>query len=252
MISTTKELRLYQKIVKNALAILIQTLAPEILTACPDHLSLHELWIHLGFLYYQENAFTFHNQLRKVMLLHQDVSAHKISLFIQLYEKEWATHYRLTILIIQVNSESEQYRRDFGTFLSHDRAKLDFLLASLMEKFPNEVDNILTKDAFSFQEVNNKFLNVYSAGGNVDLAHHTFGNKKTKKSKTGTKSSGSSSSKPGPSSYFKDAASSSQAKPCTWCTKHYLSKANRHHWHECSKLMEFNKSVPKDKRKGEV
>jgi hypothetical protein len=172
--ATAEELRLYRKIVKNALAILIQTLTPEILAACPCHLSPHELWTHLHSLYYQENAFTFHAQLRKVMLLPQDVSAHEISSFIQLYEKEWATLYRLTTSTSQVNSESEQYRRDFATFLSHNRAKRDFLLASLMEKFPNEVDNISTKDASSFQEVKNKFLNLHSASGNGDSAHHTF------------------------------------------------------------------------------
>jgi hypothetical protein len=84
------------------------------------------------------------------MLLHQDVNAYEISSFIQLYEKESATLYWLTTSTSQVNSESEQYRRDFVTFLSHERAKHDFLLASLMEIFPNEVDNILTKDVSSF------------------------------------------------------------------------------------------------------
>jgi hypothetical protein len=46
------ELRLYQKIVKNPLAILILRVTPEILTTCPHHLSPHELWIHLHSLYY--------------------------------------------------------------------------------------------------------------------------------------------------------------------------------------------------------
>jgi hypothetical protein len=134
--------------------------------------------------------------------------------------------------------------------LSHYRAKRDFLLGSLIEKFPNEVDNISTKDASSFQEVKIKFLNLQSAGGNSDSAHHTFRNKKNKKSKEGTKSSSSSYSKHGPFSYSKDTASSSMAKSCTWCTKHYPSKANGYGWHEYCKLKEFNKSVPKDKGKG--
>jgi hypothetical protein len=103
--------------------------------------------------------------------------------FIQFYEKEWATLYRLTTSTSQVNFKSEQYQRDFATYLSHDHAKCHCLLASLMEKFPNEVDNISTKDASSFEEVKNKFLNLYSAGGNGDSAHHTFGNKKNKSRK---------------------------------------------------------------------
>jgi hypothetical protein len=175
-----------------------------------------------------------------VILLYQDISAHKISSFIQLYEKERATFYQLTILTSQLNSEWEQYWRDFVTFLSHDDVNYNFLLASLMEKFPNEVDNILTKDASSFQEVKNQFLNLYLASSNGDTAHHTFGNTKPNKSKKGPKSSGSSSFKPGHSSYSKDAISSSMAKTCTWCFKYNRSNAHGHSWHEYSKLKEFN------------
>jgi hypothetical protein len=76
------------------------------------------------------------------MLLPQDVGTYIISLFTQLYETECATLYRLTTSTSQVKSKSEQYRKDFVTFLSHDHAKLSFLLASLIEKFPNKVDNI--------------------------------------------------------------------------------------------------------------
>jgi hypothetical protein len=41
--AAAEELRLYQKIDKNALVKLIQTLTPEILTACLRHLSPHRL-----------------------------------------------------------------------------------------------------------------------------------------------------------------------------------------------------------------
>jgi hypothetical protein len=94
--ATAEELRLYRKIVKNALVILIQIFAPEILAAYPHSLSPHQLWIHLHSLYYQENTITFHAQLRKVMLLPQDIGTHDIVSFIQLNEKEWASLYRLT------------------------------------------------------------------------------------------------------------------------------------------------------------
>jgi hypothetical protein len=136
------------------------------------------------------------------------------------------------------------------TFLSYNYAKYDFLLTSLIAKFHNNVNNISTNDASLVQEVKNKFLNLHTACGNCDLAYHTFCNMKNQKSKKGTKSSSSSSSKPGPSSYSKDTAASSTAKTCTCYTKRHPSKANGHSWHECSKLKEFNKSVPKDKRKG--
>jgi hypothetical protein len=95
-------------------------------------------------------------------------------------------------------------------FLSHDQTSCDFVLASLLEKFFNEVDNISTKDDSSFQEVKHKILNLHLAIGNGDFAHRTIRKMKNKKSKQGTKSSSSSSSKPGPSSYSKDTASSSK------------------------------------------
>jgi hypothetical protein len=49
-------------------------------------------------------------------------------------------------------------RGDFMTFLNDDRANRNILLAAVMENFLNEVDDISTKDVFSFQEVKNKFL----------------------------------------------------------------------------------------------
>jgi hypothetical protein len=152
----------------------------------------------------------------------------EISSLIQLYETEWATLYRLSTSTSQVNFASEEYWRHCVTFLTHDCAQRDFLLATLMKKFPNKVVNNLTKDAAVFQEVKNTFLNLHSAGCNGDSAHYTFSNQKNNQSKKGTKSSGSSSSKPDPSSYSQDTASSSKAKTCTWCTKQHDSIANGH------------------------
>jgi hypothetical protein len=57
--TTANELRLFRKILKNTLAILIPTLAAKILAACPCRLSPHDLWTYLSSLYYQENAFNF-------------------------------------------------------------------------------------------------------------------------------------------------------------------------------------------------
>jgi hypothetical protein len=105
-----------------------------------------------------------------------------------------------------------------------------------MGKFPNEVDNISTKNVSAVQEVNKRFCNLPSAGDNRDSAYHIFSNKKNKKSKRGTKSSVSSSSKPSLSSSSKDAASSSKAKTYTWYTKYHLSKANGHGWHGAPSL----------------
>jgi hypothetical protein len=89
--------------------------------------------------------------------------------------------YRLSISITQVNSKSEQYWKDFVIFLTQDCATHDFLIASLMEKFYNKVNNISTKVAFALQDVKNKFLNLPLASANGEWAHHMFGNAKNKK-----------------------------------------------------------------------
>jgi hypothetical protein len=95
-----------------------------------------------------------------------------------------------------------------------------------MEKFLNKDDNILTKDASTFQEVKNKVLNLYSAGRNGDSAHHIFGNMINKHSKTGTKSFAFGTAKP-PPSIFKDIAITIML---TWTNynKNLPSKASGH------------------------
>jgi hypothetical protein len=159
--ATAEEERIFPKTTKNALTILVQTLSTDVLASCPRRLTPHEIWVQLCSLYYQENVFTFHAQLRKVM--HLDAASSDISAFIQQFEKELAVLVRLTASSNQSTNKSRQYCKDFETFLLHDRAKRDFLLASLLDRYPNEVDNISTKDISTFQEVKNKFLNLHSA-----------------------------------------------------------------------------------------
>jgi hypothetical protein len=92
--ATAEEERIFRKPTKNALTILVQTLSTDVLAACPRRLTRHEIWVHLCSLYYQEIAFTFHAQLRKVMLL--DAAGSDISAIIQQFEKEWVLLVRLT------------------------------------------------------------------------------------------------------------------------------------------------------------
>jgi hypothetical protein len=118
----------------------------------------------------------------------------------------------------------------------------------LIEKFPNEVDNILTKDMSSFHEVKNKFLQLHLANSNGDSAHHMFSNKKIKNLKNGSKSSGLGSSKL-PPSISKDFIST-KARTYTRYPNHHPSTANSYGEYECSKLKELNKSGSKEKGKG--
>jgi hypothetical protein len=84
--ATAEEERIFRKTTKNALTILVQTLSTDVLASCTRRLTPHEIWVHLRSLYYQENTFTFHAQLHKVM--HLDEAGSDISAFIQQFEKE--------------------------------------------------------------------------------------------------------------------------------------------------------------------
>jgi hypothetical protein len=119
--ATAEEERIFRKTTKHALIILVQTLLTDVLTSCPHRPTLHEIWVQLRSLYDQENAFTFHTQLRKVT--HLDAAGSDISAFNQQFEKEWALLVRLTASSNQSTNASRQYRKDFETFLLHDRSK---------------------------------------------------------------------------------------------------------------------------------
>jgi hypothetical protein len=101
--ATTEEERIFWKTTKNALTILVQTLSTDVLASYPRRLTPYEIEVHLHSLYYQENAFTFHVQLRKVM--HLDVAGSDISAFIQQFEKEWVLLVRLTASSNQSTNE---------------------------------------------------------------------------------------------------------------------------------------------------
>jgi hypothetical protein len=246
---TADEERIFRKTTKHALTILVQTLSTDVLTSYPRRLTPHEIWVHLRSLYYQENAFTFQTQLRKVT--HLDAAGSDISAFIQHYEKEWALLVRLTASANQSTNESRQYRKDFVTFLLHDRAKRDFLLASHLDRYPNELDNISTNDVSTFQEVKNKFLNLHSATTSSESALITAGGNKKRNFPTNKKSKAT---KPSPSSSSAPAPKSKAQLICTWCLKHHLSRANGHGWNDCSKLKDFTKILlrPTRREKGRI
>jgi hypothetical protein len=143
-----------------------------------------------------------------------------ISAFIQQFQKEWALLVWLTASSNQSTNESCQYRKDFETFLLHDSAKRDFLLASLLDRYPNEFDNISTKDVSTFQEVKNTFLNLHSATTSSESAQNTAGGNKKRNFPKNKKSKAT---KPSPSSSSAPAPKSKAQLMCTWCLKHHPS-----------------------------
>jgi hypothetical protein len=152
--------------------------------------------------------------------MHLDAAGSDLSAFIQQFEKEWALLVRLTASSNQSTNESRQYCKDFETFLVYNRAKRDFLLASLLDRYPNEVDNLSTTDVSTFQEVKNKFLNLHSATTSSESALNTVGGNKKRNFPTNKKSKAT---KPSPSSSSAPTPKSKAQLTCTWYLKHHPS-----------------------------
>jgi hypothetical protein len=60
--------------------------------------------------------------------------------------------------MLQISSTSHAYRELIFKCLFYDKAKSDFLLALQLDTYSNQVDNILTKDSYSYIQIKNKFL----------------------------------------------------------------------------------------------
>jgi hypothetical protein len=152
--------------------------------------------------------------------MHLDAAGSDISAFIQQFEKEWALLVWMTASSIQLTDESRQYRKDFETFLVYDRANRDFLLASLLDRYPNEIDNISTEDVSTSQEVKNTFLNLHSSTTSSESVLNTAGGNKKRNFPTNKKSKAT---KPSPSSSSAPTSKSKAQLTCTCCLKHHSS-----------------------------
>src|SRR5688572_13636740 len=132
---------------------------------------------------------------------------------------------------------TDSYRTDFKTFLSHDKVKRNFLLGFLVRQpdWKNIVDNLTTKDALSYSDVNHHLLSTATDASENALSAVQPAKKKSPNNKK--KTSSSSSTSPAPTGQ----------KECTWCKKHAPGHHLGHAWHECNKWKAHNEA----KKKGE-
>jgi len=235
-----EQMKLTYKVTQdNGLAILIQSLTGEILNQLPEDLSAHEIWVFLRDSYFQDAPINFYGQLRKVFTLSPPSSTSALTKFLTSFEEEWALLLQLAKSTTDKASSSSVYRQQCHAFLANDMAKRDFLFALLAEAYPNEVDNLSTKESLSYTDVKNKFMSIPSTTSSKSSSGTALTAKKNK-------------SKGKPSASTTSSSKSPEQETCTWCAKHHPSTKVGHNYKVCRNRKKQNgqgTSSKEDKKK---
>ena len=216
--ATKKAITNYRYLHNQARLILIQSVEKPILRIITKKNNGHEIWTYLKESYYRDSHFSFTSQILNLALLSYAYDPAKpIKTFIDRFEMEWE---KLETL---AKSDTDPYRIAFHTYLTHDKARRDFLLAFIKNHHKNIVDNLTTKDDLSYSDVL-KRLRELDDGGDIkeisDVALTTSTtNKKNKRKKKDDQ--------PKPDKDQKD---------CSYCRKHSPGRSSGHTWQDCRKL----------------
>jgi len=215
------EVTAYTALCHQALAIYIQVVSTEIREKLVEFDHPHEMWKYLRTEYYRDTAFALVSQITNLASLSTTYDpAQPVTVFIAQFETEWL---RLSKL---AKASKDSYRQTFAKFLGEDKAKRDFLLGFLVGHQKNIVDNLSTKDDFTFAEVKQRLL---------DLDHDQPGTRSQQALATTNYRKPKRSFKPVPVR-----SSNEKLKDCTWCSKHHPGRSRGHTWNECFKLKAHN------------
>jgi len=215
------EVTVYTALGHQASAIYIQVVSTKILEKLVEFDHPHEMWNYLRTQYYRDTAFALVSQIPNLATLSTTYDPGlPITVFIAQFETDWL---RLSKL---AKASKDSYRQTFARFLGEDKAKRDCLLGFLVGYQKNIVDNLSTKDDFTFAEVKQRLLDLDlgQPGTKTQQALVTTDHRKPKRSPRPV---------PLPSSAEK-------LKDCTWCSKHHPGRSHGHMWNKCFKLKAHN------------
>ncbi|RPB06507.1 hypothetical protein P167DRAFT_550474 [Morchella conica CCBAS932] len=231
----------YESLCHQAAAVYIQVVSQDILKKIVELDHPHRMWESLRGEFYRDTAFALVSQIMSLVSLPSSYDPEKpISTFIASFEQEWL---RLNQL---AKSSSDTYRQLFSKFLDEDKAKRNFLLGFLVRHQKNVVDNLSTKDNFTFAEVKQRLL---------DLDHEQPSSSVSSSPQTAlltTQRRNARSPRQSSSPSSQSASRQQKPKECTWCVKHNLGKHLGHTWSQCFKLkkhQEEQKSSDKGKER---
>ena len=187
----------------------MQVLSKPILKKVSKYETPHSIWTYLHNAYYVNNAFSYIQQWNNFTTIAANFDPTRpIHEFIDLFETEWERLYAQS-----ASGPANSYRQALRTFLAFDEAKRDFLLAALIQFYPNPVDNLSTKDNLTYAELKSR-LHSLAANHQVpairDAALTTTKLPAFKKRKRDLNSSAKVSTSSG----------KSDTKWCTYCKKH--------------------------------
>ena len=210
----------YESLCDHANTLFIQTVSKEILEKIVELEHPHEMWMYLRTQYYRDTAYALVSQIMNLVALPSTYdSSQPISSFVQRFETEWLH------LVKMAKSFKDDYRKRFAEFFEEDKAKRDFLLGFLSRHQKNVVDNLSTKDDFTFAEVKQRLLDldheVLESSSSDQVALAAFEQKRKGKA---------------PAKASNNFNSGTKTKECTWCKKHHPGRHQGHYWSECLKL----------------
>jgi len=123
----------------------------------------HLMWTCLRTEYYRDSAFALVSQIMNLVSLPTQYSGTHLPGFICKFDSQWL-HLRKLLKV-----SSDPYRNTFATFLIEDKAKRDVRLGFLVKHHKNVIDNLTTKDSFSYPDVKQQLMDSDTS----DIEHNS-------------------------------------------------------------------------------
>ncbi|KAI0991954.1 hypothetical protein K3495_g16232, partial [Podosphaera aphanis] len=216
---SAEEIKAFESLKNHALTVYLEVVSQDLLDRIIQLEDPHQMWTYLKQQYRRDTSFALVSQMRMLInLVNAYDASSSISDYILAFESEWMNLHRMA------KASTDPYRVFLSKFLEEDKAKRDFLLALLAEHHENIVDNITTKDEFSFTEVKQRLMNIdHQKSQTSQVALITKEDNRN----------------------FKISKHQSQYNPnqCNWCKKHHPGRHLGHSWNNCKRLKEFKKKI---------
>lgn len=222
---------------QKVLVILQMTIAPELQYLIAHAQTAYEGWNALS------DAFDRHNTMTSI---YQFKASHQLTMhetetlfeYIHRFDIAWSD------ALIKFSNSTDELGKKLLKFYQEDMIKTACLLVSLPEQYNNTVDNIQTKDKYTFDDVKATLLALKSSNATSAKAlTATHRNSKYRSGSAGSSARNSSSKPPG-----KSKTAPSGKNECSWCKSRRLPFSGNI-FLKCAALKAHQEAVKKDKER---
>lgn len=211
--SGPEEIEAFDAMFHFAIGLYLQVVGPSVIKHIVDLKNPHEMWMHLKSEYKRGSSFGLVFQLGKIMDIHNSIeNPTSISSLVRQFESEWLMLCKLA------GDSTDDYRILLAQCFSMDKAKRDFLLGMLSRRHKNAVNNLITRDDFSYGQVKQHLFDMDYDPPSQNSAFLT------------ERQNGKSTA-PKPSGPHKVG----RKRTCAYCLKHFPAQAKGHTWQYCRK-----------------